>query len=267
MLMNGNLLSPSQTIHAAAVSDDTNDDGMFGVVQLRKGQQPTQAIPCAGTDAHFAKPAPCTECGCAIRPTDEQAWQNHPRRHSHALSCAIACGASCDGVGGQPKKPKKSSRLENAKGADCEGVHVCATGMNGNAMAMPQERGRACVAKGVGCPAFLFASPASPHVRAERPHGAHVRRSGRNQECRPHMTNPPVVSRLLLFQRHDAFLPLLDPAGQCPNHRGPFALPAGVVSLNVEGHGSQFTFSGACPNMWRARVTTSCAVSSPTRPH
>ena len=156
--MNGNLLSPSQTIHAAAVSDGTHDDGMFGVVQLRKGQQPTQAIPCVGTDAHFAKPAPCTECGCAIRPTDEQARQNHPRRHSPAWSCAIACGASCDGVGGQPKKPKKSSRLENAKGADCEGVHVCATGMNGDAMAMPQELvvGGPVLPKGRGVPPFCL---------------------------------------------------------------------------------------------------------------
>jgi hypothetical protein len=114
---------PPQIPHADAIN---NAGGMFGVVQLRDGQAPTEALEYAGVDDLFVEEeTECVECNCPIRLTDKQARQREHLRRLSDLGAVPPWTCARAGRGECGRRRKKSRRQEAERTGDFLGDRVC----------------------------------------------------------------------------------------------------------------------------------------------
>ena len=113
---------PPQIPHADAIN---NAGGMFGVVQLRGGQAPTEAVEYAGVEDLFVEEeTECAECESPIQLTDKQARQRDHLRLSD-LGAVVPWTCARAGRGECGRRRKKSRRQEAQRTDNFLGVRVC----------------------------------------------------------------------------------------------------------------------------------------------
>ena len=100
-LLEASVSAPPQIPHA---DDYNNSGGCFGVVQLRRNQQPTLAYPYSGTTYYVDAEAACDECDRWIRLLDEQARRREHLRKGRSWTCAMA---GCGECGQRPKRQRQ----------------------------------------------------------------------------------------------------------------------------------------------------------------